>query len=304
LYFEGCPNHHEAVALVQRVVDELGAPATVRQVDVPDAEAAEQSQFLGSPSIRINGTDIEPGAEERTDFGHSCRVFQTAAGVRPYPERQWIVDALLRPAALQVLEAARIPPKRTGKLRVSRLSSSEQEVYREAMRALAQGRSFSKTDDAEAFDVLAREDLVHTDAEGNLTAAYPFSGRPTRHRVRIGEGDWTHAMCALDALGMSAMFNAAVEIESRDPITDEQITVHARPGKPTTWEPTSALVFAGAVQREGPAHYSCCDVLNFFASEKSARVYQSQHPELNGSIVEVPVAEVAGRIIFGDALPS
>jgi len=48
LYFDGCPNHEPALALVERVDRELGTDAEARLVNVPDQAAAERLRFLGS----------------------------------------------------------------------------------------------------------------------------------------------------------------------------------------------------------------------------------------------------------------
>src|SRR5712691_4021421 len=81
LTFAGCPNREAAVALVERVGAELGIEPELRVVDVPDPVAAERERFLGSPTIRVNGRDIEPGAAERTEYTLSCRVYRTERGV-------------------------------------------------------------------------------------------------------------------------------------------------------------------------------------------------------------------------------
>ena len=95
LTFAGCPNAEPTLRLVERVVDELGADVEVRRLEVVDARAAVENRFLGSPTVRVNGRDVEPGAEGRTDFAWSCRVYSTEAGVRGRPNRQWIRAALL-----------------------------------------------------------------------------------------------------------------------------------------------------------------------------------------------------------------
>ena len=71
-------------------------------MNVPDQEAAERLRFLGSPTVRIGGRDVEPGAEGRTDFGLSCRLFRTERGVAGQPDACWIQDALLRETGVHV----------------------------------------------------------------------------------------------------------------------------------------------------------------------------------------------------------
>jgi hypothetical protein len=95
LYFDGCPNPNPAIALVERVGRELGFEPQIRLVNVPDAEAARRLRFLGSPTIRVGGRDIEPGAEERSDFALSCRVFRTEQGFAGLPDERWLREALL-----------------------------------------------------------------------------------------------------------------------------------------------------------------------------------------------------------------
>src|SRR5262249_27073718 len=52
-YFDGCPNHGPALAVVERVARELGLSPEIRLVHVPDQEAARRLRFLGSPTIRV-----------------------------------------------------------------------------------------------------------------------------------------------------------------------------------------------------------------------------------------------------------
>ena len=72
----------------------LRVGATVRRVDVPDADAAEAQRFLGSPTIRVNGRDIEPGVAERDQYVLSCRIYRTEDGFRGQPDEQWLREAL------------------------------------------------------------------------------------------------------------------------------------------------------------------------------------------------------------------
>jgi hypothetical protein len=96
LYFDGCPNHHRALALVERISRELGIAADVRLVRVPDHDAAQRLRFLGSPTILVAGVDVDPDPAERGGYALSCRVFRTESGLSGQPDERWIRDALLR----------------------------------------------------------------------------------------------------------------------------------------------------------------------------------------------------------------
>jgi hypothetical protein len=95
LYFDGCPNHGPARALVERVARELRVEPEIELVEVADPEAAVKLRFLGSPTVRVNGADVEPGAEERRDFALSCRMYRSKAGATEQLEESWIGDALI-----------------------------------------------------------------------------------------------------------------------------------------------------------------------------------------------------------------
>jgi hypothetical protein len=99
LYFDGCPNHQAACALVERVSAELGVELELRLVNVADEEAARRLRFLGSPTIRVAGADVDPRAAERDDYVLSCRVYRTESGFAGQPDERWVCDALLREAA-------------------------------------------------------------------------------------------------------------------------------------------------------------------------------------------------------------
>jgi len=90
LYFAGCPNHAPTVDLAREVMGELGLDAAIREVPVETVEAAEALRFVGSPSVRVNGRDIEPAAREQTEFALSCRLYGDA-GV---PTKELLVEAL------------------------------------------------------------------------------------------------------------------------------------------------------------------------------------------------------------------
>jgi hypothetical protein len=98
LYFEGCPNHEPARALVERLARRLRVEPEIELVEVTDPDAAFSLRFLGSPTVRVNGVDVEPGAQERRDFAFSCRIYRSEGGASEQPEESWVRDALIEAA--------------------------------------------------------------------------------------------------------------------------------------------------------------------------------------------------------------
>jgi hypothetical protein len=214
----------------------------------------------------------------------------------------------------RALQAADIPPGRRGAERMARLTNAERELYRWILRTFAAGAPPSvealcdtasqlDLDVEDALVALAREDLVHHDPNtGEIAVAYPFSGRPTSHRVRIGGATEVDAMCAIDALGIPFMLGTEAEIASLDPVTGEEVWARIEPGDGSRWEPHDAVVVAGAKREGGPSASTCCRFVNFFASPESAGRYLRERPELQGEVVSIPEAIEAGRAVFGDVL--
>ncbi len=90
LYFEGCPNHRPVVEMTKRLVSEHGLDVQVEQIEVSPQETA-RLRFLGSPTVQVDGIDIEPAARDRSDFAISCRVYPTPDGL---PSKEMLLAAL------------------------------------------------------------------------------------------------------------------------------------------------------------------------------------------------------------------
>ena len=94
LYFSGCPNHAPAVDRVREVLAQEAAPAEMIEVEVTDAATAQQIGFLGSPSVRVNGQDVEPAARAARSFGMSCRTYTDGDRRAGVPPQEWIRTAV------------------------------------------------------------------------------------------------------------------------------------------------------------------------------------------------------------------
>ena len=97
LYFDGCPDHEPVLARVRELLTADAEPL-IELVRVDSDEDARTRCFLGSPTVRIDGADIEPGAGERTDYGLKCRLYRTAAGLSGMPDDAALAAALARAA--------------------------------------------------------------------------------------------------------------------------------------------------------------------------------------------------------------
>jgi hypothetical protein len=86
----GCPNRERALEAVRDAARALCVDVEVVQVEVRDASEARRLQFLGSPTIRVDGRDVEPDAAAREQYAFACRTY----GRSGVPEREWIEAAL------------------------------------------------------------------------------------------------------------------------------------------------------------------------------------------------------------------
>ena len=64
LYVPGCPNYQPAVERIQKVLMSESLRADIEGISVSSEVAARVLRFPGSPTIRVNGTDVEPKARE------------------------------------------------------------------------------------------------------------------------------------------------------------------------------------------------------------------------------------------------
>lgn len=75
LYFKDCPNFGPAMDRLRAVLRQEGLPVEVSQIEVRDAAAAKDLKFFGSPTIRVNGLDIETDSRVAMETAYACRRY-------------------------------------------------------------------------------------------------------------------------------------------------------------------------------------------------------------------------------------
>lgn len=94
LYFDGCPSYERLLPRLRELVSEADPSAEIQLRRVESIEDAERERFLGSPTVRVDGVDVDPGATRREDFGLKCRLYRWDGGTSPIPSEKWIREAL------------------------------------------------------------------------------------------------------------------------------------------------------------------------------------------------------------------
>ena len=93
LYFDGCPHTQETLAEVRAALAEAGRADQVRLVKVASLDEAERLRFLGSPTVRVNGRDVE--SDIPTDgYGMECRIYWVDGKPVGAPPREWLARAI------------------------------------------------------------------------------------------------------------------------------------------------------------------------------------------------------------------
>lgn len=97
LWWEGCPSWERALEMLRAEVESLGAdPGSIRVIEISDEADAAGHGFPGSPTIRVDGEDIQPPGPDQP-LGLSCRVYRRRDGrVSPLPDPEDLREALQR----------------------------------------------------------------------------------------------------------------------------------------------------------------------------------------------------------------
>ena len=276
LFFDGCPNHDALLPHLRDLLIAGGAEdAAIRLVRVEDADAADAERFLGSPTVRIDGQDVEPDADERTDFGLKCRLFDTPDGLRGLPADEWILGAVERARTADALRDT-FPACEDAALAVTLVQLlARGEPVTEAMLAEAADRA----SDGVAAQ-LERWPNIERDRDDAIIGFSGLTLRPTAHSLEVGDRQ-LHTWCAWDTLFLPRMLGATGEVRSTCPVTGRRVQLVVTPDGIERSDPAGTRISFPPLASTNTADITgtfCCHV-HFLAGADAARTWIQTHPD-------------------------
>ncbi len=81
---------------MKEALDEEHIDAEVHMVSVSKGGQADPWHFIGSPSIFVNGEDLDPNVNSETPYQGHCRMYMYKNELFEYPLKELIRGALKR----------------------------------------------------------------------------------------------------------------------------------------------------------------------------------------------------------------
>ncbi len=98
LYFGGCPNAEPTLILLKETLAAEAPDTDLERLEIKSDEEAGRYGFLGSPTIQIDGLDIEKERRKDSPY-YGCRIYRTAQGSSGIPPKAMIIEAILEAKA-------------------------------------------------------------------------------------------------------------------------------------------------------------------------------------------------------------
>jgi hypothetical protein len=95
LWWRECPSWERALEMLRAAMEEIGLePDSIEVTEIDTDAAAKREEFVGSPTIRVDGRDIQPPSDGEMT-GLACRVYRRRDGsISPLPDPEDLRDAL------------------------------------------------------------------------------------------------------------------------------------------------------------------------------------------------------------------
>jgi hypothetical protein len=93
LYYPECPSHERALELIHEALAQEGKAAEITVIRIDTQAQAEAHHFIGSPTIRIDGRELQP--QPHLPYRLTCRAFQHEDGrLSPLPSLNMLREAI------------------------------------------------------------------------------------------------------------------------------------------------------------------------------------------------------------------
>lgn len=307
LYFDGCPSHEALLPRLRELMDEAARDVPVELVHVASVEEAERERFLGSPTLRVNGRDVDPSAEERTDFGLKCRLYAHPDGLRGDVPDELIRAALAPASSAAVAEIADFSQV----LRDTFPAADDAPLALALLRLLAKGRAVGLSALARAVDrdqgsVCAQVDQWPNVERDDDDAIIGFSGltlRATTHRFKVRDQP-LHTWCAWDTLFLPSLLDTTASVHSTCPITGAMVELVVAPSGITASSPQEVSVSFPPLRATDPRDITssfCCHV-HFLAGADAAASWRIANPD--GYVLGLNAAFTLGQRAIAPLLAS
>ncbi len=89
LYIDACLNWRQTLEDVNAVLKEYRVSAEVELIEVSSDQEAQSLAFLGSPTVRVDGVDIEPDIPD-SGYGMENRIYWVEDDPEERPPKEWI----------------------------------------------------------------------------------------------------------------------------------------------------------------------------------------------------------------------
>jgi hypothetical protein len=95
-FIDGCPNYQPTIDRVHQILEEMAMTADVLNIRVADSDSAQANRFAGSPTVHVDGVDVDPSVRTSSQFGVMCRTYPDGGRRQGVPPTELIRQALLK----------------------------------------------------------------------------------------------------------------------------------------------------------------------------------------------------------------
>jgi len=308
LYFDGCPSHEALLPRLRELMAQAGVAAPVQLKHIESVEAAEHERFLGSPTLRINGEDVDPTAGERSDFGLKCRLYPTDEGLRGTVPDQLVFAALTRANEQRdaTSQAAAAPSAEVDTLALALTGTfpapEDAPLAVALIRLLGAGQpvppaALAQTvnrPEGEVIERLEHWPNVELDQQSRVVGFSGLALSPTPYRFRVGDRQ-LYTWCAWDTLFLPALLDETASVHSTCALTSADVELVVSPGGLQNFGPGELYVTFPALAdtHAGDIRNSFCCHVVFLAGAQTAHTWKAAHA--GGTVLPVDAAYELGH---------